>query len=658
MFKSQNFCHIASNNRNQVKVGVFVYRTTDDLATVLTSGYFNDRIIDINLHDLIIHEKIDTADATKVQRNLLCVTERSLENVGTTLVKSQWEEDIESVVESIQDDIETIQDDIETIQGDITDIKAKDIEQDGRLDDIESGVAYKATDFKTPITNTNKGITETEETALNDKIDLAANSGRMITDQGVWYAKMYAATVAPSAENGTNYADFSQTDGQGNPVIVLYERQNGAWVQTQTIVPPADYDGYVPITSKIWDIVEQAGQQGGRILWNHQSKDFTPYPQIISFENAALTGVSTAPTPTNDSPNNQIVNKEYVDNKASQQGYHPDLFDVKWADHICNDVQWLRADTFSWQSGAVYQVAYAHLVLDIDGKTLQSETISGTTIQFYLADDGHKICPASEESNVTAIYNATGVAWYYIIDTTNQRFKLPRTKFGFTGIRSGVGNYVEAGVPNITGGFTTDPNGGVISGTAFYSGGTSDTNGYGTAILGLRAIYLDASRSSSVYGNSDTVQPKATEMYLYFYVGNFTQTALENTAGVTTETLNRKADLDLANVLANIDFVVESQLPTAENGYTWYRKYKSGWVEQGGVSTTANDTFVTINLPITMANTNYVALKTCITNNNMTLGNISFRTFAVTAKTTTSFQTFANQYSTDGFNWQVSGMAA
>ena len=70
MFKSQNFCHIASNNRNQVKVGVFVYRTTDDLATVLTSGYFNDRIIDINLHDLIIHEKIDTADATKVQRNL------------------------------------------------------------------------------------------------------------------------------------------------------------------------------------------------------------------------------------------------------------------------------------------------------------------------------------------------------------------------------------------------------------------------------------------------------------------------------------------------------------------------------------------------------------------------------------------------------------
>ena len=33
----------------------------------------------------------------------------------------------------------------------------------------------------------------------------------------------------------------------------------------------------------------------------------------------------------------------------------------------------------------------------------------------------------------------------------------------------------------------------------------------------------------------------------------------------------------------NYDFVVECQLPTAANNYTWYRKYKSGWVEMGGI---------------------------------------------------------------------------
>lgn len=116
-------------------------------------------------------------------------------------------------------------------------------------------------------------------------VELAARSGRMITDQGVWYAKMYAATVPPAAENGTNYADFSQVDGDNNPIIVIYERQSGVWVQTEIITPPAEYDGYVPITSKIWDIAEQTDQQGGRILWNHTSKEFTPYPLIISLNN-------------------------------------------------------------------------------------------------------------------------------------------------------------------------------------------------------------------------------------------------------------------------------------------------------------------------------------------------------------------------------------
>ena len=43
-----------------------------------------------------------------------------------------------------------------------------------------------------------------------------------------------------------------------------------------------------------------------------------------------------------------------------------------------------------------------------------------------------------------------------------------------------------------------------------------------------------------------------------------------------------KANIDLSNTPANVDYVIESQEPTSANGYTWYRKYKSGWVEQGG----------------------------------------------------------------------------
>lgn len=172
-------------------------------------------------------------------------------------------------------------------------------------------MANKTTDFSTPITDENLGITQAEQAELEDKIDLAANSGRMITSQGFWYAKMYSATVAPSAEDGTNYADFSQVDGEGNPIIVTYNRVSGVWVQDQTITPPAEYDGYVPITSKIWDIPEQDGQQGGRILWNHVSKEFTPYPQIISFDSVELTGDSTVVMPVNPDGDN-ITNVDFV----------------------------------------------------------------------------------------------------------------------------------------------------------------------------------------------------------------------------------------------------------------------------------------------------------------------------------------------------------
>ena len=42
------------------------------------------------------------------------------------------------------------------------------------------------------------------------------------------------------------------------------------------------------------------------------------------------------------------------------------LFDFKWTDHKLNDMSWLNADTFSWQSGDVYVAAYEHLVKDFE----------------------------------------------------------------------------------------------------------------------------------------------------------------------------------------------------------------------------------------------------------------------------------------------------
>ena len=230
--------------------------------------------------------------------------------------------------------------------------------------------------------------------------------------------------------------------------------------------------------------------------------------------------------------------------KAGQTGLNqfyltPDLstrlpiFTSLWVDHKVNDMSWLNADTFSWQSGDVYKAAYEHLASemhienlyaweeeegrnrytrsatpsvgdpvytasgsqiytvesvgtdyivfnrttcprnasgDIAGTNAETDTVDDITITFYRAEDGHKICMADQEANIQSLFDATGVAWYYILDTENKQFKLPR-------------------------------------------------------------------------------EPKDGK-YQYFFVGNYTKSALEQTAGLNAELFNEKADVDLSNLTA------------------------------------------------------------------------------------------------------------
>lgn len=57
-----------------------------------------------------------------------------------------------------------------------------------------------------------------------------------------------------------------------------------------------------------------------------------------------------------------------------------------------------------------------------------------------------------------------------------------------------------------------------------------------------------------------------------------------------------------------IDYVIEYQEPTSNNNYTWYRKYKSGWIEQGGIGIAEPQSACQITYPITMSNANYTLI--------------------------------------------------
>lgn len=122
-----------------------------------------------------------------------------------------------------------------------------------------------------------------------------------------------------------------------------------------------------------------------------------------------------------------------------------------------------------------------------------------------------------------------------------------------------------------------------------------------------------------------------------------------------SEALNDKADRDLQNVdtVSGGDAVIAFQRPTAENGYTWFRKYASGWIEQGGSGVSAN---VTITLPKPMADDHYTATMPGITTYSSAAG-IGADAIVITKTTTTIKYGVMSSFGFT-FDWQISGMAA
>ena len=100
-----------------------------------------------------------------------------------------------------------------------------------------------------------------------------------------------------------------------------------------------------------------------------------------------------------------------------------------------------------------------------------------------------------------------------------------------------------------------------------------------------------------------------------------------------------------------IDFVVAAQAPTAENNYTWFRKYKSGWVEQGGAYGGSQNQV--ISLPLEMADNNYSLM---LSFNTTSINPPVYSSYAYSNKTTISFQV-VNSGSIYGL-WEVKGLSA
>ena len=165
-------------------------------------------------------------------------------------------------------------------------------------------------------------------------------------------------------------------------------------------------------------------------------------------------------------------------------------------------------------------------------------------------------------------------------DDTPTLIRLPYV-FGFTeGVdpydlstdNTATGGVIEAGLPNITGSFMPgdslahltdyDPTGvfGYVDHTenAYNEGGGNPDDGV------YRTFTFDASRSSSIYGNSNIVQPQAVRVLYYVVVANSASVA---------------ASVSVTPALAYI-------VGQYENGSSGYIVYSNGYCEQWGISET------------------------------------------------------------------------
>ena len=290
------------------------------------------------------------------------------------------------------------------------------------------------------------------------------------------------------------------------------------------------------------------------------------------------------------------------------------LLDYKFSEYEITNASWLRSNG-QYNSGTTYADVY-NLLLQIYNGTV---TKAGVSVKLS-----------------TETYEDTD----FVLNTSDTTFRLP-LKVALASGKAVAGNGMTLGLYGINSESDIHYMGTMCyQDIVYYS-----NNAYGQKVTPTN--YSSGSLSSGRITGITTdptksgIETSANGLYLYFYVGAVVQDAsVIAAASVLTQ---------IAELLS-CDYVVESQLPTAENNYTWYKKYKSGLIEQGGLKP---KNVTTVTFPKEMANADYWYIVKG--NYNNTSGGYASSQDYVTTRNTTNFV-----LSTGGTSasWEVKGQGA
>jgi microcystin-dependent protein len=172
---------------------------------------------------------------------------------------------------------------------------------------------------------------------------------------------------------------------------------------------------------------------------------------------------------------------------------------------------------------------------------------SNTIPAGFLLCDGSEVSKADYADLFAIIGNIYGAA----IDTS--KFKLPDLRDEFVqGANNNLGTGKDAGLPNITGTFYHDTNAKAGLSGAFTYKGTGRQNLANDTPTNSGLVTFDASKSNSIYGNSNTVQPPAVCLNYIIKATNVSDIPIDTTNIIDDTTTTATDKTYSANKINNM----------------------------------------------------------------------------------------------------------
>jgi hypothetical protein len=305
------------------------------------------------------------------------------------------------------------------------------------------------------------------------------------------------------------------------------------------------------------------------------------------------------------------------------------LFTHKYFEFKPNHISWVPANTV--QSGNVYTSAYNTLV----------DCLTSNPYEIKVIDE------ADEEVGVD-------YSEYWIVNQTNETFRTPITvsEKALDGGIKGNGNSLGLTDSLLTAGLRANTSSTVLQAVVGGDGITLD----GTSFSGNTDIGGNHLIGVSTDPTKSGIMAQEATSLLYFKVANAVQNLeLIDVGRIEENKLNN--NLQNVDLTSGADTIIDRQEPTSENNYTWYRLYKSGWVEQGGYFTDTSAGLSTVNFPIKMKDINYTPTGFIDAPNDTSAAYFQLTIYSRGVDNMQIVHTLGSSKTPRAFSWEVKGKA-